>query len=77
MTSDQLRQTLRAEPFRPFVVHLADGRKLKVQHPEFVAQSPAGRTFVLWGPDEAFEVVDLLHVTSLKVTNGKTKSRKK
>jgi hypothetical protein len=59
------------------VVHLADGRKLPVQHPEFVAQSPSGRTFVLWGSDEAFEVVDLLLVTSLKVSNGKPRSRRR
>jgi hypothetical protein len=40
MTKDEfeacLRQFLDREPFRPFVVHLTDGRRLVIQHPPVV-----------------------------------------
>jgi hypothetical protein len=76
MTSEQLRQVLRAEPFRPFVIHLANGRQLRVKHPEFVSQSPTGRTFVVWGAGEALEFVDGLLVAGIEVPNGKARPRK-
>lgn len=31
-----VRETLRRQPFEPFVIRLADGRGLGVRHPEFV-----------------------------------------
>src|SRR5262245_10035992 len=43
MTLDQIRAAHFARPFRPFFLHLADGRTLHVPHPEFLAYSPAGR----------------------------------
>ena len=43
MTIEQLRQMHQARPFAPFRVHMADGRHLDVDHPEFLAQTPAGR----------------------------------
>ncbi len=67
MTIEQLRLLHQARPFRPFTVHLADGRSLNVSHNEFLAQSPSGRTMILYKPDESFEVIDLLLVTTLAV----------
>ena len=59
MTINELRKMLRAEPFRPFEIHLADGRSLSVDHPEFVGQAPSGRTISV-GQVDGFEIVDLL-----------------
>lgn len=66
MTVEQLRRMLRAEPFRPFEIFLADGRSLPVEHPEVVAITPPGRTIGVGLADDTIEVVDLLLVTSLK-----------
>lgn len=66
----QLIQMQRAQPFRPYRIHLADGRHLDVKHPDFLARSPAGRTAMVYKDDETFEVIDLLLVTSLEVVNG-------
>jgi len=63
MTAEQLRTMREANPFRPFTIHLADGRMLTVPHRDFVSQSPAGRTIIVYRADEAFSVVDLLLVT--------------
>ncbi len=55
-----------ARPFQPFDIHLADGRTLPVNYPEFLAQSPSGRTIAVGHADGVLEVVDLLLVVSLK-----------
>jgi len=45
MTVEQFRAALRAQPFRPFVMHLADGREVPVKHPELaVSTSTHGET---------------------------------
>ena len=80
MTTEQLRKLHRSQPFKPFLMHLADGRAIRVAHPEFLMIGPSGRTAVIASvEDDAFEIVDLLLVTSLEVVkdarNGKPKKR--
>lgn len=70
MTIGQLREVHRAQPFRPFRLHLGDGRALPVPHPEFLAIHPTGRTVIVFGPKDHFEIVDLLLVTGIEVPNG-------
>jgi hypothetical protein len=78
MTIEQLKSLHERRPFQPFRIHLTDGRHLEVLHPEFLAQSPTGRTLILTQPDDTFEVVDLLLVTTLETINGQAKrSRRK
>lgn len=67
MTAEQLRAVREAQPFRPFTIHLADGRSLRIPHREFVSQSPGGRTIIVYGSGESFSVVDLYLVTELEV----------
>jgi hypothetical protein len=67
MTIEQLRKLHRARPFQPFTMHLADGRSVHVAHNDFLAQSPSGRTVVVYQPDETSEIIDLLLVVSLAV----------
>lgn len=73
MTIEQLRQMHQAQPFRPFRVHITDGRHLDVHHPEFLAHTESGRT-VMIAKGEHFEIVDLLLVTSLEPLNGAKRS---
>ena len=77
MTIDQLRQMHHAHPFRPFRMHLADGRHLEVHHPDFLAYTTTGRTVVVTRVDETFEVIDLLLVTSLEALDGRTRRNRK
>jgi hypothetical protein len=67
MTAEQLRAIREANPFRPFTIHLADGRSVTVPHRDFVSQSPGGRTIIVYGSDEGFSVLDLYLVTELEV----------
>ena len=76
MTIEKLRELHHAQPFRPFVIHLANGRSHTVQHPEFLASSPSGRTVVVFEPDDSMHIIDLLLVTELEIkANGRTKRR--
>lgn len=78
MTIEQLRELHRAQPFRPFDIHLADGRALTVTHPEQLAQSQSGRTIAVARPDDVIETVDLLLVVSLKPRpNGSARRRRR
>jgi hypothetical protein len=75
MTVEKLEQFHKTQPFRPFRINLADGRYLDIEHPEFLARTPTGRTVVVVKPDETFEVIDLLLVTSLDQLNGGRRKR--
>ena len=67
MTVGEVRRHYEAQPFQPFVMHMANGRNLPVWRREFLAISPVGRTVFVFQPDESFDIVDLLLVTDLKV----------
>ena len=71
MTIDQLLSTHQANPFRPFTIHLADGRSFHVPHRDFLSQSPSGRTLIVYHQDESFSILDLLLVTELEISNGR------
>ncbi len=77
MTIEQLRAVHQANPFRPFTVHLADGRHLDVPHREFLSHSPSGRTIIVYHHDDSFSIVDLLLVTELEVHNGSRSGARK
>ncbi len=67
MTGAQMLRTLKAKPFRPFAMHLVDGRELEVRHPELMALTAAGRLANLWsGSDDPPEVIDVLMIVSLR-----------
>ena len=55
MTAERLHDLYRSRPFRPFVIHLADGRKITVQHHEFPAIGPEGRTVLVYQSEESFD----------------------
>ena len=71
MTIEQLKEAYNAEPFQPFVMHLADGREITVHHREFMATSPKGRAVVGVQPTGAMNIVDLLLVTDLEFIEPK------
>lgn len=78
MFLEEFRNVLSAQPFRPFVIHVADGRSLSVASREFVARDPTGRTVAVYQPDGRRSILDLLLVTELELqTNGRTRAKRK
>jgi hypothetical protein len=77
MTIDQLRKMNCASPFRPYRIHLADGREIDIPHPEFLYVPPkADRTFVVTDNHGLAEIIDLPLAISLKQLNGVNRRRK-
>jgi hypothetical protein len=81
-TPQQLRQMVRAEPFRPFLVKLAGGRSFTVRHPENVACSVNGREMTVYD-DQGVHLVEMLLVEVLEPASpeeeqtGKRRTKKK
>jgi hypothetical protein len=80
MTFRQLVRLHDQRPFKPFVVRLADGRALRVSHPEMLARPPQeGRTVTVYDHQGLASIVDLLLVVSLdeQKRNGRPRSRRR
>lgn len=72
MTIEQIREMHAARPFQPFDIFLADGRRFRVELPEFLMQSHSGRTITVSLAEDRTAVIDLLLVTSLEqLANGR------
>jgi hypothetical protein len=71
MTIERIPKAYSAQPFVPFVLHLADGREIPVRSPEFMAIAPSGRTINVYHPGDDWNIVDLLLVTDLEFRNGR------
>lgn len=65
MTRERLRAALAAQPFVPFLLHVPDGRSIRVGHPEVVIAPPEERVICVWdGRDYRF--VDLFLVSDIE-----------
>lgn len=67
MTTQQFQDAMRQAPFKPFTIHMADGRVFHVSHPDFVARSPTGQTVIVYGMDGRYSVLDLSLMSELEV----------
>lgn len=80
MTIEQLQAVYNAQPFRPFSLHIADGRGIQVAHRDFIMTVPRGRTVVVAEPDGRLHILDLLLVTDIDIAptpaNGSRKRRR-
>ena len=78
MDSEGVREALHREPFKPFEICLADGRRVPVRHPDFVAVGK--RRIIVVEPDDSWSVIEPLLIVSLDY-NGerprRTSRRKK
>jgi hypothetical protein len=78
MTIERLKELYDAEPFQPFIIHLADGREIPVHHRDFIMAVPSGRTVFVAQPDDSVNIIDLLLVTDVELNrqkNGRQKQR--
>ncbi|HVW38648.1 MAG TPA: hypothetical protein VHB99_15135 [Pirellulales bacterium] len=72
MTVEQLRNVHQALPFRPFTIHMADGRSLYVPHREFLSHSPSGRTVIVYDAGDGFSIINLLLINELEIHDPAT-----
>jgi hypothetical protein len=73
---EEIRNAYRAEPFVPFVLHLADGRKIPVRERFFMMFPPGTRTITVAVSDDAFDFIDARLVTDLKFKSPAKRRRR-
>jgi hypothetical protein len=69
---NSIRNALKEQPFRPFDLCLADGRRVPVKHPEFVAMNQ--RIVIVTDEESATKILEPLLIVSLEhVSDDKKK----
>jgi hypothetical protein len=71
MTRDDLLKLRNANPFRPFVVHVAGQRSFQVPHRDFLFLAASGRIVEIFLENGTRHIVDLMLVTDLEVPAAK------
>ncbi len=66
MIADQVREFLDEAPFKPFILHLADGKTIEVIHPDFVAFSTDYQMVIVALPTGACRAINLANVTQIE-----------
>jgi hypothetical protein len=64
MDLNSVRDALRRQPFRPFVMCLADGRSVEIRHPECVAMNK--RILIVVADDSFTQTLEPLLIVSLE-----------
>jgi hypothetical protein len=77
MRINEIRDALHAQPFRPFTVRVSDGREYPVEHPDFLAISPSGRTIIVYGADDLHDPIETMMITSLHIGNGRQRRKRR
>ena len=55
---------------------MADGRQFQIPPPDFLSMSLAGRTVVIYHPDDSASIVDLLLMTELELSPPNEEGRR-
>jgi len=66
MTTEQIDDALHRQPFVPFTLHIADGRKIHVDHEDFVMRSRSGRAIAVYRENDRIETFDVFLITSIE-----------
>ena len=77
MTVEQLDAVHKAQPFHPFTLHVADGTRHSVKHPELIWRTPGGCTVVVSLGGEKVAILDLLLVTKITTGTGNGANRRR
>lgn len=68
MKIDELKKAKDQRPFQPFLIRMADGREVRVSHPEAIAWDPESpRIAIVVVPGGGWEVIEVALITSLGV----------
>ena len=74
MNLKTLREMRDAAPFKPFDIHLVDGRALKVVTPDHFFFMPNSPEFLVVLPEGGFRIVDASQVVSVGRGSTRTKT---
>ncbi len=64
----RIRELIRAVPFQPFVIRMADGREFRIEHPDFILASSSNQSEVIVEEEHAnrMHFLSALLITSVE-----------
>ncbi len=66
-TTSQVREVIQAQPFRPFIVRLADGRNYQIDHPELAMLGPGNMDMLFVSGDEAIHLIYVPQIVEIQI----------
>ena len=70
MVALAVRNLLHAAPFVPFTVYVADGRAIRVRHPDFATLTQGGGLLIVNTGEDDFEIINVSLITRLESTEA-------
>jgi hypothetical protein len=64
---ETIKERIRVGRFKPFEIHLSDGKILDVPHPDFIFFPPGGTEFIIVTDDSSFNIVAADEVTRIRL----------
>ena len=72
----RIRELLRAVPYQPFVIRMADGREYRIDHPDFVLAAASDvPQIIVEDPDGGVHFLSVLLVTSIELVAPATQAQ--
>jgi hypothetical protein len=65
MRPEPIKDAAQAQPFKPFTIHLADGREARVPAPDFMSFHPKGRLVVIFTEAGGIRHLDMAMITEI------------
>jgi len=66
MTMESIRESIRSEPFEPFVVRLSNGESHEILHPECVAVTKS-KVVITYPEEDRVVLWSLIHVNAVEL----------
>ena len=66
MIADQVREFMEEAPFKPFKLHLADGKTVEIDHPDFLAYTRDYQMVIVAMPNGACRAINLANITQIE-----------
>ncbi|HEY0549949.1 MAG TPA: hypothetical protein VGF13_10130 [Verrucomicrobiae bacterium] len=67
MSTDGIKEVVKKQPFRPFVIKMTSGATFEINHPELFAVSPSYRRMYVVMDEEHTEIIDTFLVESMRI----------
>ena len=73
--TDEIRKSINAEPFVPFLIKTSDGKQYRVKHPDYVAISPKGGRITVFADEEVSTTLSALHIVAVEPQLRRARAR--
>lgn len=65
MIASELRDLMNAQPFRPFTVHLTDGKEVNIHHHDYAWMLPSGFQLIYESPTGKVHIMNVPQISQV------------